>query len=155
MKATVEIPSDLADVNKINNFFVNQTVAGTTPNMNDHLTLDQNLPDTTFSFHCVAGTTPNMNDHLTLDQNLPDTTFSFHCVEQHTISDVLFSIKPSSTGAIKPSSTGADGISVQMLRLCCPVILPYLTHLINICLERRSFPSPWKHALICSLPKTG
>lgn len=72
--------------------------------------------------------------------------FSFHPVEVRAVHNII--------NNMKSKSVGIDGISLRMLKLCCPVILPYLTHLINICLESETFPSEWKHAIVLPLPKT-
>lgn len=40
-----------------------------------------------------------------------------------------------------------------MILLCCPQILPYLTHIINHCLEFGVFPDNWKRAIIYPIPK--
>lgn len=56
--------------------------------------------------------------------------------------------------AIKSKATGSDGVQLEFLKLCCPFLLPYLTHLINFCIEHSAFPLDWKHANITPLPKT-
>lgn len=40
-----------------------------------------------------------------------------------------------------------------MIRLCCPLIIPHITHLVNSCLVEGVFPEIWKSALVCPLPK--
>lgn len=54
---------------------------------------------------------------------------------------------------IKSNASGADGISLQMLRLCCPTIIPILTEIFNSCIENSIFPSQWKVAEVIPLPK--
>lgn len=54
---------------------------------------------------------------------------------------------------LKSNSCGYDKITVHMLKLCLPVILNYLTHVINVCLENGYFPEIWKEALVIPIPK--
>ena len=54
---------------------------------------------------------------------------------------------------IKTDAVGSDGITRKMLLLCCPVIVPYLCHLINYGLENSVFPSEWKNARVVPVPK--
>lgn len=54
---------------------------------------------------------------------------------------------------LKSNASGADGLSVQMIRLCCPVIVPFLTHIYNACIDNSVFPSNWKVATVLPLPK--
>lgn len=53
----------------------------------------------------------------------------------------------------KSNSIGCDDISANMLKLSCPAILPYLTHIINFCLSNSIFPTQWKISRILPLPK--
>lgn len=53
----------------------------------------------------------------------------------------------------KSNASGEDQISLEMIKLCFPVIAPYLVHIFNICLEQGYFPAKWKNALIRPLPK--
>lgn len=55
---------------------------------------------------------------------------------------------------IKSLATGLDGISADMLLMCCPTILPYITHIINTAIATNTFPSMWKINKVCPLPKT-
>lgn len=54
---------------------------------------------------------------------------------------------------IKSTSTGSDGINIDMLLLCSPVILPYVTNIVNSCLLESQFPELWKLARIVPVPK--
>jgi hypothetical protein len=40
-----------------------------------------------------------------------------------------------------------------LFKLCCPYVLPIITHLINYCIEFGVFPDSWKEAVIIPLPK--
>lgn len=54
---------------------------------------------------------------------------------------------------IKSNASGSDGISLYMLQCCSPFIDPYLTHIVNVCLENGYFPDAWKVSLIHPVPK--
>lgn len=54
---------------------------------------------------------------------------------------------------LKSNATGDDQISARMLQLCSEVICPYVTHIVNCCLECGYFPQLWKLSLIRPLPK--
>lgn len=51
------------------------------------------------------------------------------------------------------NSYGTDGISVKMLHLCCPIIIPFLTHVFNFCIVHGVYPSIWKEARVVPIPK--
>ena len=53
------------------------------------------------------------------------------------------------------SSAGSDGITLQFIRDALPVILPFLTCVINTSLVTGVFPAAWKHALVVPLYKNG
>nr|CAH7767839.1 unnamed protein product [Callosobruchus chinensis] len=55
--------------------------------------------------------------------------------------------------SIKSESIGTDDISLTMIKMCLPTILPYITHIINSCLESGYFPKRWKEAIIIPVPK--
>uniref|UniRef100_A0A1Y1LAN8 Reverse transcriptase domain-containing protein n=1 Tax=Photinus pyralis TaxID=7054 RepID=A0A1Y1LAN8_PHOPY len=54
---------------------------------------------------------------------------------------------------IKSKCIGSDGISLKMLIICCPLILPHLVFLFNSCMVSGIFPEAWKLANITPLPK--
>ncbi len=53
------------------------------------------------------------------------------------------------------SSYGCDGIPLKYLRESLPVILPYLTCIINTSIVTGTFPTLWKHAIITPIHKSG
>nr|CAI5845396.1 unnamed protein product [Callosobruchus analis] len=55
--------------------------------------------------------------------------------------------------SIKSNSVGFDGIEIKFLKLCCPFLLPILTHIINYCLRLAVFPKEWKLSKIKPIPK--
>ena len=56
-----------------------------------------------------------------------------------------------------PSSktTGADELSVRLLKIAAPSIASSLTKLINLCIDKHTFPSLWKQARVVPLHKCG
>lgn len=71
--------------------------------------------------------------------------FSFALPDQHQILEVIY--------GLKSNACGVDGISLHMVKLCLPLLLPYITHVINCCLENGYFPETWKQAVVCPVPK--
>lgn len=74
-----------------------------------------------------------------------DSVFKFTPVDETALLKVIMEI---STNA-----TGCDQVNLKMIKLCCPHIIPYLTHIINYCLQENVFPTTWKSAVITVLPK--
>ncbi|KAF2888098.1 hypothetical protein ILUMI_18075 [Ignelater luminosus] len=56
-------------------------------------------------------------------------------------------------GDITSNATGYDKINIKMIKLCCPYILPYITHILNHCIVHSTYPSQCKHAIIKPIPK--
>lgn len=71
--------------------------------------------------------------------------FHFKLITHENVKDILFSVKT--------NAMGADGINIKMILLSCPYIVPFLTHIINCCIERKYFPDSWKLAYIIPIPK--
>lgn len=71
--------------------------------------------------------------------------FQFSEVAEEMISNIILKMKS--------TAVGSDNINSTFLILCCPFIIPYLTHLINCCLRLAVFPSAWKSAIVMPLPK--
>ena len=72
-------------------------------------------------------------------------SFDFVPARGSEVSSALFSIKS--------NAIGDDGINIKMLRMCAPTIMPWLTHIINSCLEELVFPECWKLSVVIPLPK--
>ena len=49
--------------------------------------------------------------------------------------------------------TGDDGISVKILKIAAPAVLPSLTKLLNLCISNKVFPSAWKVAKVTAVLK--
>lgn len=71
--------------------------------------------------------------------------FNFSVVSELVVYEYLL--------CIKSNAVGADGLSIVMLLMCCPVIIPYITHIINEVLLTGVFPLSWKVSKICPIPK--
>lgn len=54
---------------------------------------------------------------------------------------------------IKTNATGIDDVSLIMIKMCYPVIIPVITHIVNECLRLSVFPSVWKIAKVLPLSK--
>lgn len=112
------IPEDLADVELINNNFINSI-----PKLKVH--------SDTVRFY--------------MTNKITDANFKFHTVSENQVFDILTKVRS--------TATGSDGLNIKSINLCIPFLLPYLTHIINYCLERNVFPSAWKRALVVPIPK--
>ena len=72
-------------------------------------------------------------------------TFCLNMVDEVTVYNLIM--------RIKSRAVGCDRVSMQMLKLLLPQALPYVTHIINSCIECEFFPSEWKDATVLPLPK--
>lgn len=114
-------------------------------NIPDHLKNVDELND--YYINCIP--------KLPIDQNTIDyyntnikpniETFEFKPVSEYDVQKILYSIKS--------NATGHDGLSIKLLLMCCPLILPFVTHIINVCLDECIFPNAWKQALVQPIPK--
>ena len=52
-------------------------------------------------------------------------------------------------------SCGSDGISLRYIKDSLPVIVPYLTCIINTSIATGIFPAPWKHSIVVPIFKSG
>lgn len=55
--------------------------------------------------------------------------------------------------SITTKAYGVDNISIDMIKLCSPYIIPIITHLVNFCFSNAVFPNIWKQSRITPLPK--
>ena len=78
-----------------------------------------------------------------INQNIE--TFTFRLVSEFDVQKILY--------GIKTNALGHDGLNIKVLLMCCPHILPYVTHILNCCLQYNIFPDAWKQALILPVPK--
>lgn len=78
-----------------------------------------------------------------LDNTHEPLVFKF--VNEDVIKAILISIKT--------NATGIDDISIRMIKMCFPVVIPVVTHIVNECLRLSVFPSAWKVAKVLPLNK--
>lgn len=71
--------------------------------------------------------------------------FLFKQVSQSFVAEIIL--------RISSRAKGHDGINIDILGLCCPFLIPHITHIVNYCLEHSLFPEVWKKAIVTPLPK--
>lgn len=71
--------------------------------------------------------------------------FEFKLSDENEIFDIIKNIKS--------KAFGADKINITMIHLCCPFIIPFVTHIINECILNSYFPDLWKQAEVIPFPK--
>ena len=116
-------PSRMANI--MNNFFINKV-----------LTIRANLP-------------PIISDPLkTLKKLMRNrtSTFSLTAVHPDEIKKIILGLKNS-------KSCGMDQIDTFIIKLVLDEILPAATHIVNLSLEAKEFPSSWKVAKVIPLLK--
>lgn len=74
-----------------------------------------------------------------------DGEFEFSCVEDEEILSAI--------SLIKSKAVGEDEIPVIFIKMLCPIILPFLKHIINACITQSYFPERWKVAVIRPIAK--
>lgn len=79
------------------------------------------------------------------NNTLCNQTFSFVAVDEFAVYETV--------NQIKSNAPGCDGLNITLIKLCCPHIIPYFTHIINYCLLNNVFPVMWKSAVVTVLPK--
>lgn len=112
----------------------------------------QNVDDINKFFINAIPKSNNLNKNKLLQfynsntkNNLPNT-FNFKQIDDDTVLKIL--------NKITSNAEGSDMLSIRFIKLCCPYILPLITHLINFCIENGVFPSIWKEAIVYPLPKS-
>lgn len=70
---------------------------------------------------------------------------NFTPVDEDIIYELLLSMRS--------KAVGPDGLGINLLLHCCPMMLPYMTHILNFCLTESVFPDCWKLANILPLAK--
>ena len=53
---------------------------------------------------------------------------------------------------MKSTAFGVDNLNI-LIQLCCPFIIPFITHIINECIRTEDVPVAWKQAKVIPLPK--
>lgn len=93
----------------------------------------------------TTNTSPTLLNHYMGASISHNNNFEFELVSEQAVYEVLRDIKS--------NSVGCDGLSIHLIHLCCPYIVPYITHVINFCLINSVFPNMWKSAVVKVLPK--
>ncbi|KAG5878084.1 hypothetical protein JTB14_017836 [Gonioctena quinquepunctata] len=71
--------------------------------------------------------------------------FRFQLVNEEIIIDII--------NDIGSKAFGNDGLNIIIIRLCCPLIVPIIVHIMNECLLKGYFPTDWKFAKVIPLPE--
>lgn len=79
------------------------------------------------------------------NNRLVTSTFEFALVKEPDVLENLTSIKT--------STSGHDDINISMLLRALPVILPYITHIINTCIGYNTVPHSWKQSILIPIPR--
>lgn len=72
---------------------------------------------------------------------------------EFTFTLVSPSVVYGSFNSIKSNAAGIDDLTLVMLKLCLPMIVNHVTHIINCCLEIGYFPQCWKRSVVTPVPK--
>lgn len=72
-------------------------------------------------------------------------TFHFMQTDEDTVSKIILNIKT--------KAFGADNLNITLISLCCPFIVPFITHIVNRCIGQSYFPDCWKLANVVPLAK--
>ena len=54
---------------------------------------------------------------------------------------------------ITSESIGSDDIPIRFIKMLMPIILNYVTHIVNTCITRSTFPEIWKLAFVVPINK--
>lgn len=74
-----------------------------------------------------------------------DGNFVFHRIGETEVLEMI--------STLKSNAAGLDNLNLDILKLCIPFLLPYITHIVNFCLINSVFPCCWKRARVIPLPK--
>lgn len=119
--------------------------------MKDHTNIPAHLkdPEKLNHYFVSPSKTVHSSRDRTINSYLASTKyrqkFSFVPVDVTSIFNIIKNIK---SGA-----AGSDNVSLNMIKLCCPNVLPYITHIVNICLTEDVFPDNWGWAIVHPIPK--
>ncbi|KAG5871023.1 hypothetical protein JTB14_033026 [Gonioctena quinquepunctata] len=82
---------------------------------------------------------------MSVEKKKNDHNLLFQLVNEGTIIDII--------DDIGSKAFGNDGLNIIIIRLCCPLIIPIIVHIMNECLLKRYFPRDWKFAKVIPLSK--
>ena len=80
-----------------------------------------------------------------------------------TVCSSAFAVRPATlselSGALRrmssSSAVGSDGVSLQLIRRCFPVVGPHVLRIINTSIVSGKVPAAWKHAKVVPIYKAG
>ncbi|XP_020297720.1 uncharacterized protein LOC109862171, partial [Pseudomyrmex gracilis] len=96
-------------------------------------------------FLADSNETTDLSDVFLGDESYEDSKFYWSYID---FNDIRHAIRE-----VKSGSAGMDGFSLDMISRALPSITPYIAHLFNHCLLHGVFPSQWKSAIVCPIPK--
>jgi hypothetical protein len=108
----------------------------------------------TFNKHFTEPNPVDVNPRSNSNTNYPghpsffwtdDDEFSFINVTQHDVE--------SACREIKSVAVGVDELPITFIINLLPIILPFVTYIINNCFTQSYFPALWKHAKVIPLAK--
>ena len=91
----------------------------------------------------------DLNNSIFTPRSFPTSEqFIFHSVECKQVEDIINAM-PSN------KAPGIDKVPTRVIKDCLPIILPFVTSIINASLSSSTFPGIWKTAEITPTPKQG
>lgn len=114
---------------------------GSLPN---HLTDANVINDFFIDSLPVTNATVDSDSYSKLNKQVVNT-LAFSTTSESDVLKVLQSIRS--------NAVGSDGVSIKTLLYCMPFLLPYVTHIVNFCIQYSVFPSSWKTAVVRPIPK--
>lgn len=89
---------------------------------------------------------PDQNLITSYSQNIIQNKYSF------SFNTVTIAEVENCLADIKSGASGPDLTNLEMIKLCCPIILPYITNIINSCLLDSVVPDIWKVSSLQGYP---
>lgn len=86
-----------------------------------------------------------LNFYSTMPLRLVEEELTFTLVGEEEVISIISSMKS--------NAVGSDRVSMEMIKLCCPRVVPFLLNIFNSCLLKSVFPDSWKIARVMPLPK--
>ena len=91
----------------------------------------------------------DLNNSIFTPRSFPTSEqFTFHSVECKQVEDIINAM-PSN------KAPGIDKVPTRVIKDCLPIILPFVTSIIDASLSSSTFPGIWKTAEITPIPKQG
>lgn len=110
-----------------------------------HLAEDVNSINSFFVNNDIDGPDRELLDFYRHAPCLTEFPFTFKQVTEEFISKIILNIKS--------NAIGHDQLNKHLLHICCPFLIPHITHIVNQCIKNSTFPKVWKKAIITPLPK--